>query len=65
MLVGVFELFAEARNNIAAINSSIQAQRDFWLAETDLQLALTASSPGALATMGAEVSGAAAEGKGH
>ena len=39
---------------LEAVNSAIEAQRDFWLAETDLQTALTGTSPGAIA--GATVS---------
>jgi len=28
-----------------AVNAGIEAQRDFWIADTDLQLVLTGSSP--------------------
>ena len=44
MLVSVFELLADAREQVSAVNASIDALRDFWLAETDLQLAMTGSS---------------------
>jgi outer membrane protein TolC len=47
MLIGVFELLADARTQIASVHDAIQAERDFWLADTDLQMALvggTASS---------------------
>jgi len=40
MLIGVFELLADARSQIAAVNAAIEAQRDFWLADADLQMAL-------------------------
>jgi outer membrane protein TolC len=40
MLIGVFELLADARLQIASVNAAIDAQRDFWLAETDLDMAL-------------------------
>jgi len=40
MLIGVFELLADARAQIAAVSAAIEAQRDFWLAEADLQMAL-------------------------
>ena len=40
MLIGVFELLADARAQIASVNSAIEALRDFWLAEADLQMAL-------------------------
>lgn len=42
MLIGVFELLADARSQMAAVNASIEALRDFWLAETDLEAAMTA-----------------------
>lgn len=43
MLISVFELLADAREQIASVNASIEAQRDFWLAETDLQAAINSS----------------------
>jgi len=36
MLIGVFELLAEARDQIASVNSAIQAQQQFWLADAAL-----------------------------
>lgn len=57
MLASVWDLLAEARNSTQAVANAIEAQRDFWLAETDLQLALTGTSPGALQGL---TSGAAA-----
>ena len=51
MLASVWELLAEARLAAQAVATATQAQRDFWLAETDLQLALTGTSPGALTGM--------------
>ena len=44
MLTSVFELLAEAREQIAATNAAIEAQRDFWIADTDLQFALIAET---------------------
>jgi outer membrane protein TolC len=41
MLIGVFELLADAREQVASVNTAIEATRDFWLADTALQLALT------------------------
>ncbi len=63
MLIGVFELLADARSQIAAVNSAIEAQRDFWLADADLQMALV-GTPGK--TVVTNVSSAPAEaGGGH
>ncbi|MCP5261886.1 MAG: TolC family protein [Rhodoferax sp.] len=54
MLASTWDLLADSRAQVMAVNSAIEAQRDFWLAETDLQTALTGTSPGAIA--GATVS---------
>ena len=40
MLIGVFELLADARAQIASVNGAIDALRDFWLAQSDLDMAL-------------------------
>ena len=40
MLIGVFELLADARLQIASVQASIDALRDFWLADADLDAAL-------------------------
>jgi len=40
MLIGVFELLADARSQIASVGSYIEALRDFWLAQADLDMAL-------------------------
>jgi outer membrane protein TolC len=40
MLIGVFDLLADARSQIASVNGYIEALRDFWLAQSDLQMAL-------------------------
>ena len=40
MLKSVFELLADAREQVMAVNGAIEAQRDFWMAEADLQMAL-------------------------
>jgi len=42
MLIGVFELLADARLQVASVNAAIEARRDFWLAEADLDLAMVA-----------------------
>jgi outer membrane protein TolC len=52
MLISVFELLADAREQVRAVASSVQATRDFWIAETQLQTALTGRSPEGGATAG-------------
>jgi outer membrane protein TolC len=41
MLMSVFELLADSREQVAAVNGYIESLRDFWIAESDLQMALT------------------------
>jgi outer membrane protein TolC len=45
MLSSVFELLADSRDAVASVNAYLEAQRDFWIAEADLQMALTTGSP--------------------
>ena len=40
MLIGVFDLLADARVQIGTVASSIEALRDFWVARADLDMAL-------------------------
>jgi len=40
MLIGVFDLLADARAQIASVHAAIDALRDFWLAQADLEMAL-------------------------
>lgn len=40
MLIGVFDLLADARSQIASVNRSIESLRDFWIAQSDLQMTL-------------------------
>lgn len=46
MLIGPFELLADAREQVGAVNAAIEAQRDFWLAESDPRTAMTIGPPG-------------------
>lgn len=48
MLISVFELLADARQQIASVNAYIETLRDFWIADANLELALTGGSPGAM-----------------
>jgi outer membrane protein TolC len=40
MIIGVFELLADARAQITSVNGYIDALRDFWLAKADLDMAM-------------------------
>ncbi|QAU33324.1 TolC family protein [Janthinobacterium sp. 17J80-10] len=62
MLASVFELLADARTQIGSVNAAIEAQRDYWLAETDLQAAINGSGGGSATTMRTPASAEAAPG---
>ena len=62
MLIGVFELLADARTQVLSVNSSIEALRDFWIARADLDMALLGkpsmtSTPGAAASQAESAAG--------
>lgn len=64
MLIGVFELLADARAQITSVNSAIDARREFWLADADLQMAMLGRPT--LSTGAAPASSTAADaGGGH
>jgi len=65
MLIGVFELLADAREQATSVNSYIEALRDFWIAESDLEMTLTGRSPGELGIANVKASTSAAAGGGH
>ncbi len=49
MLIGIWELLADTRAQVAVVNAAIQARKDFWVAESDLQIALNGRGAGAAA----------------
>ena len=49
MLIGVFELLADAREQVASVNAYLEALKGFWLAETDLQKAVGGKLPVSMA----------------
>lgn len=62
MLIGVFELLADAREQVSGVITAIEAQRDFWLADAALSSTLigkpvagpAAASPSAVGAAAAE-----------
>ena len=65
MLASVFELLADSREQVAAVNGYIESLRDFWLAESDLQMALAGRSPGAMAAPASSAAPGSQVGGGH
>jgi outer membrane protein TolC len=51
MLASVFELLADSKDQIASVTGAVEALRDYWVAETTLQTALTGRSPSAAPAM--------------
>ena len=64
MLASVFELLIDARDQVTSVNTAIQAQRDFWIAETNLQAAINGRGTGGSPLISAQPSFEAAA-RGH
>ncbi|TXI24887.1 MAG: TolC family protein [Roseateles sp.] len=62
MLASVFELLADARDQVTTVTAAIEAQRDYWIADTNLQTALTGRSPSGSPAMGPAKAAAAEQG---
>ena len=52
MLASVFELLADARQQVASVNAYIESLRDYWLSETSPHPAPTRQTPGGVASGG-------------
>jgi outer membrane protein TolC len=46
MQIDVFALLTEARQRIAALRAAIEAKRNFWLAQSELQTAINGGGGG-------------------
>ena len=51
MLASVFDLLADSRDQISSVTTAVESLRDYWVAETNLQAALTGRSPGSAPSM--------------
>lgn len=65
MLIGVFELLADAREQVRGVTDYVQALRDFWMADANLQTALTGRSPTGGSAIAPPKAAAANEPAGH
>lgn len=65
MLISVFELLADSREQVRGVTSYVQALRDFWIAHTALNTALTGRSPGVSAAAGPSTNAAAPAAAAH
>ena len=64
MLASVFELLADSREQVGAVNAYLGALREFWIADAELQASLSGRAGGS-AAMGIEMPSPAAGGRGH
>ncbi|MCM2295643.1 TolC family protein [Rhodoferax sp.] len=60
MLSSVWDLLDESRNQSQAVIDAIASQRDFWIAETDLQWVLQGGEPDSFVSLGGGSEAAAA-----
>lgn len=65
MLIGVFELLADSREQVRSVTAYVEALRDFWAADVRLQTALTGRSPGASALQAPSTAAAPTVGAPH
>ena len=65
MLASVFELLIDAREQVAAVSASIDAQREFWVADAELQSALNGRSGGSSGGAPMRTSASSASSGGH
>jgi outer membrane protein TolC len=65
MQVDVFALLTEARQRIAALRAAIEAKRDFWLAQSELQTAVNGGGGGETQQRARSSTTAQASGGGH
>ena len=65
MLISVFELLIDSREQVRSVTAYVEALRDFWISDTNLQTAITgrspvvSASPGLATTAAADAGGAA------
>lgn len=65
MLIGVFELLADARTQVGSVVRAIEAERDFWLADATLEAALIGTPVSPVALQSRAPAGDAGGGGGH
>ena len=65
MLIGVFELLADTRDQIASVMASINAQQQFWLADAGMSAALIGKPLAGGATPLSTSTSTTSEGQGH
>lgn len=65
MLASVFELLADSREQVGGVMAAIEAQRAFWEADANLEMATTAGSPAGTSLGGVMLPSAGNDSAGH
>ncbi|MSQ63866.1 MAG: TolC family protein [Betaproteobacteria bacterium] len=65
MLASVFELLADSREQVAAVNSYLGTLREFWIADAELQASLSGRAGGGMAAKSADMPSLSMGGRGH
>lgn len=65
MLKSVWDVLAESANHSQALVAAVEAQRDFWLAEADVQWVLQGGAPTSFVSLGGGGGGESAAPAGH
>ncbi|HSB22445.1 MAG TPA: TolC family protein [Burkholderiaceae bacterium] len=65
MLASVFDLLADSKDQIAGVVGAVESLRGYWVAETDLQTALTGRSPDGGSVLGAARAATSSPSAGH
>lgn len=65
MLIGIWDLLADTRRQLASVNAAIQAKKDFWLAESNLQMAMNGGGAGGVRLSAGMAALAVDAGAGH
>ena len=65
MFISTWELLAQARATTQAVATATEMQRDFWLTDVDLQLALHGTSPGTLTALDTTAAASSTSAPGH
>ena len=65
MLASVFDLLSDSKDQIAGVVGAVNALREYWIAETQLQTALTGRSPAGGSAVGAAQAATSGPAAGH
>lgn len=65
MLASVFDLLSDSKDQVTGVVGAVEALRDFWVAETNLQTAVTGRSPSGGSGVGAAKATESSQSGGH